>query len=101
MPYTQTYQLSNRTGNTQYRTRKEEEQQKQIQKHTFRVIIAQSSCITFSVNNILFGHLNNTIKQREREREREREKKRERRKEKKEKEEGTPIREVRFQKGHS
>ena len=56
-------------------------------------------CITFSKNNIiiLFGRLNNTIKQRERERERE--KKRERRKEKKEKEEGTPIREVRFRKG--
>ena len=54
-----------------------------IQKHTFQVVIAQSSCITFSVNNILFGHLNNTIKQRERERERE--KKRERRKEKKKK----------------
>ena len=53
-------------------------------------------CITFSVNNILFGHLNNTIKQRERERERERKEKREKKGEKKEEEEGTPIREVRF-----
>ena len=36
-----------------------------------------------------------------RERERERKKERERRKEKKEKEEETPVREVRFKKGHS
>ena len=52
------------------------------QKQTFQVIIAQCLRITFSINNILFGHLNNTIKQREREKRKEREKERRKRKRK-------------------